>query len=254
MLRDTNGNTLSARPSRVKRRKSPPRAAWSRCSNCVDCRELRPVDGMVPREPGVFSAWECPRDVMTALSALHAPVPPAHLRQPALERRVSPAYVQRMPRHSSIKLTVDLYRRWLPIANKTAVNRLDDPAGSEVVAETVGNGPKASAPRAGPSVISRGLVHRRDVSRRRASSIYMLTQTRVSGKPTRVEATVTRASLVRSRRHRCRQNGLTTRPVHFRDVGKTFGPSRQQTAACFGRAARPPSRTGRLSEPAARPE
>ena len=36
--------------------------------------------------------------------------------------------------HSSIKLTVDLYGKWLPMANKAAVDRLDDassePSGS----------------------------------------------------------------------------------------------------------------------------
>ncbi|HEX9709915.1 MAG TPA: tyrosine-type recombinase/integrase, partial [Candidatus Thermoplasmatota archaeon] len=41
---------------------------------------------------------------------------------------VSPAYVQRQLGHSSIKLTVDLYGKWLPMANKAAVDRLDDPA------------------------------------------------------------------------------------------------------------------------------
>ena len=53
---------------------------------------------------------------------------------------VSPAYVQRMLGHSSIKLTVDLYGKWLPMANKAAVDRLDDAAGSEVVADAVANG------------------------------------------------------------------------------------------------------------------
>jgi hypothetical protein len=28
--------------------------------------------------------------------------------------------------HSSIRLTVDLYGRWLPMANKAAVDRLDE--------------------------------------------------------------------------------------------------------------------------------
>jgi integrase len=42
---------------------------------------------------------------------------------------VSPAYVQRMLGHSSIRLTVDLYRRWLPMTNQAAVDRLDETAG-----------------------------------------------------------------------------------------------------------------------------
>jgi integrase len=33
---------------------------------------------------------------------------------------VSPAYVQRILGHSSIKPTVDLYGRWLPMANREA--------------------------------------------------------------------------------------------------------------------------------------
>jgi hypothetical protein len=42
---------------------------------------------------------------------------------------VSPAYVQRMLGHSSIRLTVDLYGRWLPMTNRAAVDRLDETAG-----------------------------------------------------------------------------------------------------------------------------
>jgi hypothetical protein len=53
---------------------------------------------------------------------------------------VSPAYVQRQLGHSSIKLTVDLYGKWLPMANKAAVDRLDDAAPSQVVAEAVATG------------------------------------------------------------------------------------------------------------------
>lgn len=39
---------------------------------------------------------------------------------------VSLAYVQRQLGHKSIKLTVDTYGKWLPIGNKTAVDRLDE--------------------------------------------------------------------------------------------------------------------------------
>jgi hypothetical protein len=35
-----------------------------------------------------------------------------------------------------IQLTVDTYGRWLPAGNQAAVNRLDDPSGSKVVAKT----------------------------------------------------------------------------------------------------------------------
>jgi integrase len=37
-----------------------------------------------------------------------------------------PAYVQRQLGHSSIKMTVDTYGKWLPAGNKNAVARLDE--------------------------------------------------------------------------------------------------------------------------------
>jgi integrase len=40
----------------------------------------------------------------------------------------SPAYVQRQLGHSSIKMTVDTYGKWLPAGNKVAVDRLDQDA------------------------------------------------------------------------------------------------------------------------------
>ena len=53
---------------------------------------------------------------------------------------MSPAYVQRMVGHIVIRLTVDFHGRWLPMANKAAVVRLDEgaarrkfgPSGSKV--------------------------------------------------------------------------------------------------------------------------
>src|SRR2546427_15306 len=51
-----------------------------------------------------------------------------------LQQGESPVYVQRQLGHASIKLTVDLYGRWLPVGNKAAVDRLDGPSGSKVVA------------------------------------------------------------------------------------------------------------------------
>jgi hypothetical protein len=39
--------------------------------------------------------------------------------------------------HSSIRLTVDLYGWWLPMANKAAVDRLDDPPLDETGSKTV---------------------------------------------------------------------------------------------------------------------
>jgi hypothetical protein len=72
---------------------------------------------------------------------------------------VSSAYVQRMLGHRSIKLTVDLYGRWFSMANKATVDRLADPAGSEVVAEAVANGPESGRAESRRSVFSRGSVH-----------------------------------------------------------------------------------------------
>src|SRR5262245_8584387 len=74
--------------------------------------------------------------------------------------RTRPAYIQRMLRHSSIKLTVDLYGRWLPMVNKGAVDRLDDPAPTEVVADVVANGPERSTSAQRGSVFSRTFKRR----------------------------------------------------------------------------------------------
>jgi integrase len=51
-----------------------------------------------------------------------------------IQQGESPAYVQRQLGHSSIQLTVDVYGSGLPTNNRAAVNRLDDPSGSKVVA------------------------------------------------------------------------------------------------------------------------
>lgn len=61
----------------------------------------------------------------------------------------SPAYVQRMLGHASIKLTVDTYGKWLPMGNPAAANRLDDDAvsgaiGSKTVAQAAGGGGNAA--------------------------------------------------------------------------------------------------------------
>ena len=53
-----------------------------------------------------------------------------------LQAGVSPAYVQSQLGHASIQLTVDTYGRWLPMGNKAAVDALDEPSGSRVVAKT----------------------------------------------------------------------------------------------------------------------
>ena len=52
-----------------------------------------------------------------------------------LQQGESAVYVQRQLGHASIKLTVDTYGKWLPMGNKAAVDRLDEPSGSKVVAK-----------------------------------------------------------------------------------------------------------------------
>jgi integrase len=51
-----------------------------------------------------------------------------------LQQGESPAYVQRQLGHASIQLTVDTYGKWLPMGNKAAVDGLDVPSGSRMVA------------------------------------------------------------------------------------------------------------------------
>ena len=55
-----------------------------------------------------------------------------------LQDGVSPAYVQRQLGHASIQLTVDTYGKWLPMGNKSAVDRLDFP-GSATESEQSGS-------------------------------------------------------------------------------------------------------------------
>jgi integrase len=43
----------------------------------------------------------------------------------SLQLGESPVYVQRQLGHSSIKMTVDTYGKWLPAGNKAAVDKLD---------------------------------------------------------------------------------------------------------------------------------
>lgn len=42
-----------------------------------------------------------------------------------LQQGAPVTYVQRQLRHASIQFTVDTYGKWLPMGNKTAVDRLD---------------------------------------------------------------------------------------------------------------------------------
>jgi len=81
-----------------------------------------------------------------------AGLPPHSLRHTfaslLLQQGESPAYVQRQLGHASIQLTVDTYGKWLPMGNKAAVNRLDDPSGSKTVAsEGSGDGERPGSTR-----------------------------------------------------------------------------------------------------------
>jgi len=58
-----------------------------------------------------------------------------------LQQGESPVYVQRQLGHASIQLTVDTYGRWLPLGNKVAVNRLDDPSWQRTGSKTVAADP-----------------------------------------------------------------------------------------------------------------
>jgi hypothetical protein len=81
---------------------------------------------------------------------------------PVLSDGVSPVYVQRQLGHASIKLTVDLYGKRLPIENNGAIDRLDDPAedrgdeanGSKMVARAVVGIP--NAPRVKEDLLTSG--------------------------------------------------------------------------------------------------
>ena len=81
-----------------------------------------------------------------APAPLFPPWASAHLRLVAAPAGRSPAYVQRQLGHASIQLTVDTYGRWLPMGNQAAVDRLDEPTGSEVVAKTEPGGPGVPEP------------------------------------------------------------------------------------------------------------
>jgi integrase len=64
-----------------------------------------------------------------------------------LQQGASPAYVQRQLGHASIQLTVDTYGKWLPMGNKAAVDGLDAPSGSKMVAtagQDVADAPQAA--------------------------------------------------------------------------------------------------------------
>jgi integrase len=67
-----------------------------------------------------------------------------------LQQGESPAYVQRQLGHAGIKLTVDTYGKWLPMGNKAAVDRLDEPitvpSGSKTGAGCVFGGTGPSEP------------------------------------------------------------------------------------------------------------
>ncbi len=117
----------------VERKREPRRRGWSSMPPWVFCGpDSRPL-----------SRSDVDRGFKRVLKA--AELPP-HFSVHSLRHTVaslllqqgeSPVYVQRQLGHASITLTVDTYGRWLPMGNKAAVDRLDAPSGSKVVAKTV---------------------------------------------------------------------------------------------------------------------
>src|SRR5262249_14186763 len=63
-------------------------------------------------------------------------------------------------RRKSIQLTVDTHGRWLPLGNEAAVDRLDEPSGSKVVA-AVGGGAE-DAPQPADSASALAAIRTRD--------------------------------------------------------------------------------------------
>ncbi|MFQ5945839.1 MAG: tyrosine-type recombinase/integrase, partial [Anaerolineae bacterium] len=90
---------------------------------------------------GPLIAWKVEKAFKQVLKAAGLPLhfTPHGLRHTyaslLLQQGESPVYVQRQLGHASIKLTVDLYGRWLPMGNKAAVDRLDEAGGSQMVAK-----------------------------------------------------------------------------------------------------------------------
>src|SRR5262249_39367790 len=112
---------------------------WAEMPAWVFCTEVgTPMDESRVRK--VFT-----RTLKTAGLALH--FSPHCLRHTfaslLLQLGLSPAYVQRQLGHASSQLTVDTYGKWLPMGNKAAVNRLDDPSGSRMVAKAATGTPDA---------------------------------------------------------------------------------------------------------------
>jgi len=75
-----------------------------------------------------------------------------------IQQGESVTYVQRQLGHTSIRQTVDCYGRWLPMGNRAAVDRLDDPvvspgktrSGSKMVANGPDGGRRQSRRRSQP--------------------------------------------------------------------------------------------------------
>ena len=114
----------------VERRAETLRQGWAETPPWVFCNEAgMPLDGSRVRK-GFAKILEA--------AGLPLHFTPHCLRHSfaslLFQQGESPQYVQRQLGHSSITLTADLYGRWLPAGNRAAVDRLDDPSGSKVVA------------------------------------------------------------------------------------------------------------------------
>jgi integrase len=122
----------------------------------------RAADGTIAVK-GAMPPWVFPSDVWTPMD--HANVGKAFkrvLKAAGLPLHHSPhslrhtfaslllqqgeaiQYVQRMLGHASITLTVDIYGKWLPMGNKAAVDRLDEPPFSESGGKLVADATRTS--------------------------------------------------------------------------------------------------------------
>jgi integrase len=93
------------------------------------------------KDGGVINKWHIWRAIVSTVKKANLPMHfSAHsfrhtFASQLLQLGESPAYVQRQLGHSSIKMTVDTYGKWLPAGNKNAVDRLDETASIAVAQE-----------------------------------------------------------------------------------------------------------------------
>ncbi len=114
----------------VERKAETLRRGWREVPPWVFCSEAG----------GPLIPWKVERAFKRTLTAAKLPphFTPHGLRHTyaslLLQKGVSPVYVQRQLGHASIKMTVDLYGRWLPMGNPAIADLLDGANGSKTVA------------------------------------------------------------------------------------------------------------------------